>query len=237
MEFKTNTHKLVARICQHCREQRLPAPGQVRTTKLVYLTECEYYGWVRQRLTDLEDWIFWHYGPWSPALDNILKDDFKIPQEIEAESGKFRPVYWKPPEFELPKLKFDDPAIEGVVLGVLEKFAALPYNELLDYVYFETWPMKNVERGQKIDFSAIPQIQRFVDPTSLLPPQVFHKIREKFQQLEVPKEERLTREGALDSELAQLLGAIDQEGEFNLPEGEVFIDEDTKSELGKVLRD
>jgi len=75
MEFKTIAHKLVARICAYCQENRLPDPGQVRTTKLVYLVECEFFGWERKRLSDL-DWIFLHYGPWSPTLSAILKEDF-----------------------------------------------------------------------------------------------------------------------------------------------------------------
>jgi len=235
MEFKTVAHKLVARICAYCEDNNLPEPGQVRTTKLVYLTECGYYGWERKRLTEL-NWIFWHYGPWSQTLDYILKDDFRMAAEEEHEPGKFRPVHWTKPEFDKPKLKFD-PTTEGVLLGVLEGFAALPYNELLDYVYFETEPMRNVVKGQELDFCVIPQAQLFVDPVSLLPPKVFHEIRKKFHELAIPEGEKTTEEGTVDRLLAEFLAVIDKESEFELPEGEVLIDDDTKSELKTILRD
>lgn len=229
MEFKTIAHKLVARICSYCRENNLPSPGQVRTTKLVYLVECYYYSWEQKPLTAL-DWIFWHYGPWSPALDKVLKRDFGVPPEQESETDKFIPVHWAMPEFDKPKLKFGDVTAEGVVLTVLGRFAALPYNELLNYVYFETAPMKTAVRGKSLDFSNIHRPQRFVDPVSLLPSKVFHELRAEFEKLEFPTVAE-GREGADDVQLWELLEAMDDEGSFVLPEGEVVIDDEVRSEL------
>jgi hypothetical protein len=224
MAFKTITHKLVARICDYCKENRYPEPGQVRTTKLVYLVECGFYGWEKKRLTDL-DWIFWHYGPWSPTLDKILKEDFKIPPEEEPEAGKFIPVHWQPPMFEKPILKFDNIAVEGVILGVLEKFSGMPYNELLDYVYFETAPMLNAIKGKSLNFDFISRPHRFIDPVSFLPKGTFDELRKRFEQLSIAKKERFTKEGQVDEDLMQLLANIDEEDKLELSGGEVIIDE------------
>ena len=232
MEFKTITHKLVARICDYCEQHRLSSPGQVRTTKLAYLIECRYYAWEKTRLTD-SDWIFWHYGPWSPKLDKILKDDFGIAAEEEPEPGLFRPVLWTKPEFDKPKLRFH-PTAEGILLGVLDRFAAMPYNELLDYVYFETEPMRNAVKGKPLDFGPIQKPQRFVDPVSLLPAPVFHKLRERGQQLKLAEpSEELT----LDSALSELLAVLDGEALVELPEGEVSMDDKTQLDLRSVSED
>jgi uncharacterized phage-associated protein len=234
MEFQTLTHKLVARICTHCRAQDIPL-GQVRTTKLVYLVECEYAGWESKRLTDL-DWRFWHYGPWSPTLDKVLKDDFREPAEEETETGKLVPVHWHPPTFDPPSLKIRDVTAEGVLLRVLERFAAMPYAELLDYVYFETWPMRDAVKGQDLDFSGIPKPRRFVDPISKLPPRVFYELRERFAGLEEgfgvagPDRDR-------DLDLLRLLAGMDEGSEFDLPAGELLIDDATKARLRTLAED
>ena len=235
MQFKTLSHKLVARICAYCRENNLLPPGQVRTTKLVYLVEYNYYGWEQKRLTDL-DWVFWRYGPWSKTLSSVLTQDFHTPQENEIEPGKFRPVHWTPPQFDRPRLKFDNVALEGIIPTVLDRFAAMPYNELLDYVYFETAPMKDAVKGQPLDFSGILKPQRFVDPVSLLPPKVFHKLRKQFAQLEASKLSERVTDGATDQELVELLSAMDKEGDFDLPKGRVLIDDRVKAELREYFR-
>lgn len=234
MELRTLTHTLVARICAHCQAHGILL-GQVRTTKLVYLVECEYAAWERKRLTDL-DWRFWHYGPWSPTLDTILKDDFHEPPEEEREPGKLLPVRWQPPEFDKPRLRLGDTTAEGVLLRVLDRFASMPYAELLDYVYFETWPMRNAMKGQALDFSGIPRPRRFVDPTSKLPPHVFEELQARFAGLqEVPVGAGLGADR--DPDLLQLLGAMDEGSEVRLPVGDMLIDEGTRATLRRLAED
>lgn len=232
MEFKTTSHKLVARICDYFEKNHLFEPGQIRTTKLVYLVECRYCAWEQKSIINL-DWIFWHYGPWSSSLDNILKRDFKMAEENEQELGTFIPVHWTRPEFDEPKLKFD-PTAEGILLGVLERFAAMPYNELLDYVYFETEPMRNAIKGEPLDFSTVQRPQRFVDPVSLLPPQVFNKLRQKADQLRVTEQ---GEDAITDPAFFELLIMLEGESSIRLPDGEVFVHDNAKLDLKSALDD
>lgn len=236
MEFKAITHKLIARICAYCRENGLAAPGQVRTTKLVYLVEYNYYGWEQKRFPNL-DWIFWHYGPWSKTLSSVLTKDFHAPLEKEIEPGKFRPVYWTPPQFDRPRLKFDKVAIEGTILRVLDRFAAMPYNELLDYVYFETEPMRGVAQGQKLDFSVIPKTQPFVDPVSLLSPKIFHRLRKKIDKLEIPEIGAVDLAKLADSAILDSTTNVEKGGSFTLPTGPVRITNKGKTDLRRSFDD
>jgi len=235
MSFKTKTHKLIARICNYCKENHLPEPGQVRTTKLVYIIECEYYAWESNRFAADLDWIFWHYGPWSPVLDKILKQDFHIPPEDERKPGEFIPVHWTPPEFDTPKLKFEkDVTTESVTLSVLEKFADMPYNKLLDYVYFETAPMQGAIKGEPLDFTKMQKPQKFVDPVSLLPPKKFYELRERFLKLSISKPSIKTEDLA-DEGLLKFINVFDKEGAFLLPDEEIHIDDKVKSELKNMF--
>ena len=229
MDFKSEIHKLVARICSYFEDNRLSAPGLVRTTKLVYLMECDYYAWERERLADL-DWILWHYGPWSKSLDTILKIDIGVAPEKELEGKRLIPVNWTMPEFDKPNLKLKGVAKEGMVSRVLDRFATMPYNKLLDYVYFETAPMKSAVKGKLLDFTEISKPQRFVDPARLLPPKVFHNIKAKFEKLE-PSSELEDREGLGDADLWELFEAMDQDGLLVLPQGEVIINDEVRSQL------
>jgi uncharacterized phage-associated protein len=234
MNFETKTHKLIARICNYCKENHLPEPGQVRATKLIYIIECEYYAWEKKPFIDL-DWIFWHYGPWSPTLDKILKQDFHVPLENERKPGEFIPVHWTPPEFDIPKLKFErDVTAEAVILSVLEKFVDLPYNKLLDYVYFDTAPMQGAIKGEPLDFTKIQKPQKFIDPVSLLPPKKFHELRDRFLKLSISKPSIKTEDLANEG-LQKFISVFDEEGSFLLPEGEIHIDDEVKSEFKNMF--
>jgi len=177
----------------------------------------------------------WHYGPWSQTLDTIVKEEYRVPEE-DSELEQIIPVRWTPPQFEPVELKFAA-EVEASLLRVLPKFSSMPYNDLLDYVYFETGPMKSVTRGQPLDFTAIPQAQRFVDPTSLLPPKAFYQLRQRFQKLAVPQRKDRPTRVAVDSGFLALLATMDKEGEFEFPEGVILIDEDVGLELRTIRED
>lgn len=221
MDFNTATHKLVAKVCNYCREHFLLPPGQVRATKLIYLIEWEYYSWEQKTFTDLR-WIYYHYGPWSPDLSEILKKDFKAPEEQEIEPGKFCPVSWKAPSYEKVNLKFGIHE-DAIVERVLERFAKLPYNELLDFVYFETEPMLNATKGQALDFSLINKRRLFVDPVSRLKKNAFNQLVEKSKQIDLGASDegfRIT----LGREKEELMSIYDDSSEVYLPEGEIVIE-------------
>ncbi|MBW8042326.1 MAG: hypothetical protein FVQ85_20330 [Planctomycetes bacterium] len=144
---------------------------------------------------------------------------------------------WTLPRFDKPRLKFDNVALEGIIPTVLDRFAAMPYNELLDYVYFETAPMKDAVKGQPLDFGGIPKSQRFVDPVSLLLPGTFQQLRKKLEKLEFDEMSAPECEELVDPNVLELLVTIDGEGLFTLPENEVHIDADFKEDLKALTED
>ncbi len=122
--------------------------------KLLYLAEVEYFRETSLRLTNL-DWLFYQYGPYALELGETFEDKIFEKTEIESQTSRTY-VEFKVAE---PVSTFGtklDPKVGLVIKRVVGTWGKLPLEELLDYVYFETEPMQNVERrGERLDFATI----------------------------------------------------------------------------------
>jgi hypothetical protein len=159
---------ILVEICRYTRSNHLQL-GAVRAQKLLYLLECEHYAWERSRLTDL-DWQFYHYGPWSATLDRVVREEFHIESEVLPDGRTFHKISYEENEyFRRPSVLSG--GLRGMFLRVMETWAAAPLTDLLDYVYFQTAPMRVAQRGQPLDFSVVPPARetRFpINPYGLL---------------------------------------------------------------------
>jgi len=120
--------------------------GKTRLIKLAYLVELEYYRRNREQLTDA-DWIYYKFGPYPNNYNDYL--DAKG-LSIEEESNGFAVI--APKEFSTPP-PMDDNIIR-LSRNLMKKFGNMELNKLLDYVYYNTEPMMNVnERMEKLNFA------------------------------------------------------------------------------------
>lgn len=126
--------------------------GKTQLVKLLYLLEVEYYRFYQKRLTNLV-WQFYHYGPYPLEIEDILgsPDLEEIPKLLK--SGKVHKKYSiasdKSSEREI------DADIRRLIKRVMQQWGGLGLNDLLDFVYFETEPMRNVKRGEILNFTTI----------------------------------------------------------------------------------
>lgn len=118
---------------------------RTRLTKLLYLTELEYFRRTGRRLTSL-DWKFHHFGPYASALlpyigdpDSLATDGFLADMMTKLQ-GEVTP---------------SDYDLQSAVADVVHHWGAADLNTLLDYVYFETEPMQAARRGDSLDFSTV----------------------------------------------------------------------------------
>lgn len=119
------------------RERRVTL-NRARLAKLLYLADVESVRAGRGPVTGA-DWIFLDFGPYAAELDELLAD-------LERRTALYRAVAEDAPDGE--------DWIAGTrrtVDGVIERFAALSLNPLLDYVYFHTGPMAGARRGERLD--------------------------------------------------------------------------------------
>lgn len=121
---------------------------KTKLIKLLYLIDVESVRDSGARLTSL-DWIFHLYGPWAREYDALL---LEMEQEglIDREAPFVNPVSL----VDMDRL----PLPVSTYLAarqIVERWATEPTRNLLDYVYFETEPMENPVRGERLDFRSV----------------------------------------------------------------------------------
>jgi len=233
----TEPTAIVTRICEHAAQIRHPV-GAVRLQKLVYLLECEYYRWERTRLTNL-DWVFFHYGPWSRALSTVVEQNFHIEPEILPDGREFKQVTYTPSAYSPQAVRFD-PGLEGMLQRVLEAWTTAPLPELLDFVYFHTEPMQDVERGQPLDFTKIPSAQEVgfpINPYSLLNRKAKAELRQALQHRGQAAERVKPSRVLVDEALAEALESVDAEDETPPLEGDTVIPDKIAKRFKKSQRE
>lgn len=161
------------------------AVGMTALIKLVYILDVEHYRRYSTLATGL-NWWFHHYGPWVKELEAAILNNPYITvsggtvsrrgyhfdrdaswQEIQ---GKFLSEYGRP--------------VEIIANSVVSDWGLEPLDVILDYVYFETEPMQDARRGDVLDFSAIPPLERGtrnIQPEGL-PEETLTRLRQKMQQ-------------------------------------------------------
>jgi hypothetical protein len=138
--------------------------GKTQLVKLLYLTEVEYYRNYNERLTDLE-WLFYHYGPYALAIDDILNESDFAQTKVKTKNEK-EFILFKVAEG-LSRYKSEvGTKVSLIIKKIVGQWKDKSLEELLDYVYFETEPMEAVEkRGDVLDFTTIKkEIDQIVIP-------------------------------------------------------------------------
>lgn len=130
---------LVPYIVARARERRITL-NRTRLVKLLYLVDVESVRTRRKPVTGVE-WVFLDFGPHSERLVETL-------EELEARTALYRALDEDAPDGE-DWLSGTRRTVDSVV----ERFAALALNVLLDHVYFDTGPMAGARRGDALDMS------------------------------------------------------------------------------------
>lgn len=121
---------------------------QTKLVKLLYLIDLRRLEQRRAPLTGLR-WRFFHYGPYALELPETL-EPMEGTEVIVKKRGEVA-LYIAAPgapdgdDWERPARTLAD--------DVVRRFAPMDLNELLDYVYFRTGPMRDAQRGDELDLS------------------------------------------------------------------------------------
>lgn len=170
-----------------------------RLVKFMYLFDYYHAKIVGQKFSDLP-WAFVYYGPYcSEAMNNIdqaVKYDGvdKITRDskydIEKEYHSFK-CYDPDAEQIEQRMNF---IVLSKIQWAIRQFGD-DTAELLDYVYFDTEPMKDARKGDLLDFTRV----------------------EKFKQVKVAKRRKLTKEEIEKAKgLISRMGAKYEEGQKRL---------------------
>jgi hypothetical protein len=122
---------------------------RTKLVKLLYLIDVERVRGRRVPLTGL-DWTFSHHGPHAEevaeALRAMLDTGLAMPTWKESRLRRGAPA--APDGEEWPA------ATKATVDRVMDAFAPLSLNQLLDQVYFHTGPMRSAVPGEPLDMEA-----------------------------------------------------------------------------------
>lgn len=137
-------------LFSRCLENELK-PDKLQFTKFLYLIDYCNYRFRGEKATDI-DWLFFHYGPWASEMPNIMQevmDRFPVgwvdrTEEYEGYMPRFDPVR--------ERLDF---TLEGIVSRVVQAFKSRTTNDVIEWCYKQTEPMRAANRGEHLDFNAI----------------------------------------------------------------------------------
>lgn len=150
----TSADRLILYVAQRISDEHA-YPSRTKLLKTIYLIDVEYYRRNRETLTKW-DWKFYHYGPYVMEFPKMLErlDLADLSETEDRDAGGKRYFKYYVNETQI----LDDVVNPGEVLAInkiIKKWALENLNSLLNYVYFETEPMRDARRGDHLDFAKI----------------------------------------------------------------------------------
>jgi len=137
-------------------EERGGYVTKTKLLKLLYIFDVEYFRARRQTYTGFA-WKFYHLGPWAAEYEPLLQS--AVAKDILTERfGKHDTPLYRAPERTDPSALQLSAADEGILRTVLNRWSDVETSDILDYVYFNTEPMRAGVRSQSLDFSAIQEL-------------------------------------------------------------------------------
>lgn len=157
---KNKVLNLIKAICTKIEEDG----GYLNKTKLIkylYLIDIEHFQKFNETFTGFE-WLFKDYGPWAYEYNDIFAEmertpDFKITEGSRPDLDTKFITISRDSELELDKI-ITNLDLELKIQRVIERWSNENLAPLLNYVYFNTAPMIDAERGEPLDFNKIKNV-------------------------------------------------------------------------------
>jgi hypothetical protein len=152
----TPPERLILYVTQRITDEDA-VPSRTRLLKIIYLIDTEYFRRHRKTLTGWK-WIFYYYGPYVMDFPKLLERlDIAGLDETVDHTATGKKFY----KYQIQDMQ----SIEDLVAfseqtridGIIKRWALDDLNLLLNYVYFETEPMRDAKRGEPLDFNKIPR--------------------------------------------------------------------------------
>jgi len=232
----TDRHALIVFVAWHASKLGR-AVSRIRMVKFLYLGDVHFYA-QRRRLATGYRWKFYHYGPYAAEAQRDIDEC--------AERGLLHcevlPRADEAGEVSLYRAYGTDPAIhdrfsatlETVLGSEIERWVGAELNPFLDYVYFETPPMREARRGEYLRFDETTfAVDAVHEPKAERPKRyASREARKAFQRfLESRRVERskvpVPRDAIVDDAFEEAVSFLDAEEGLARPlEGSVEVDPD-----------
>lgn len=157
------------------------SPAKTRLVKLLYLVDL-HTARLRGQAPSGASWFFYHYGPYAFEVDDALEGSQGDTLELER-----RPT----PEGHEVQLFLPRHAPEEGVLSQsiralcdrwVDQWALADLDELLEFVYFSTPPMREARRDEPLDLLAHPEEEWPPNPRPLPRAEPSDRLRRLYEQ-------------------------------------------------------
>lgn len=174
-------------------QERAGTINKTKLLKLLYLADIEHFRKHDETLTGF-DWRFHLYGPWASEFDQLLND------LMTADSIEVQP--WSKDDLNGNRISsLESRDLNRVIADtdeyyriqrIIDTWTDRSLSDLLDYVYFETEPMKGAVSQQKLSFNTVskelPKLYRRLP--SGADPRAMGRLRARLQSLQKQNESR-----------------------------------------------
>ncbi len=160
-------------------------PTKTRLVKYLYLVDLLASRARRQRMTGLQ-WIYYDYGPYCVGFEDLLQNEahrrhLRLERLPSRAGFSGEPTVVQPLQQPAPQLV---PAeFRTLADRVCSTWRDWELNVLLNYIYFETPPMRHAERGAELDL--LVELDEPWPPRHkpLTPPFISSDVRERLAEL------------------------------------------------------
>lgn len=130
----------------------LEAPcSTIRLVKYLYLIDVEFFKKHKRTLTEI-DWVRYKFGPYFFAMPEIMKSSLGFEYIEKPTDNGFSRTFRTTKHQDISKIV--DYSTEQMIQKIIEKWANVKLQKLLDYVY-STPPMKSADYCKPLDFSTL----------------------------------------------------------------------------------
>lgn len=215
-------------------------PDKIQFTKLLYLIDYCYFRYKAEQATDIP-WLFYHYGPWSPAINPLaeaVQNEFRLGWKDLNTVEEDREFYGYDPIKEKLGL-----TLESIIKTLITTFKNRDVTDLIDYCYSNTEPMRSAERGDTLSYENVPVDERmplFYPKTKTKEmPKISSALMKRFeakkQKLQQLKERNVKWQQAMDTtDFAEAINILNRERLSNVPDSQiqnVYLSDEAISDL------
>jgi hypothetical protein len=158
--------------------------SKTKLLKLLYLFDVEFYRAHQKSFTGF-DWTFYHLGPWTAEIDEVLGALILggTISEFPFATNEFEGVVLRAKNSASLRDALSDVKDQFILMRILKDWGEQPTGRLLDHVYFHTEPMERGQRNQGLDFSLIAteQPKLYKRSSSNTTPSMLEKKKREFQ--------------------------------------------------------
>ena len=233
MTDSTADRDVLIRFLVSCATSFNGAVSRIRLIKFLYLADVHSFRFFSRTATGYR-WRFYHYGPWTleaqQDIDDCAARNVIQPATVPRVDEVGDVTLYSAHVSESMPVEHFSIRLEMILWDEIRRWVRAPLNEFLDYIYFQTPPMRDAKRGEYLHFDRDAFTEEQLDERRSPPRYSSREARKAWQKFlasttQDATRKLLPRDAIVDDALARALDLLDSEDRLTGPlTGTVEID-------------